>query len=75
MNNPPKGAYEVKVVGKQWLWQFHYDHGLTTINDLYLPAEQRIKLTMTSDDVIHGFHLLNLELNEMLYLDYIQPMV
>ena len=57
MNNPPKGAYEVKVVGKQWLWQFHYDHGLTTINDLYLPAEQRIKLTMTSDDVIHGFHL------------------
>jgi len=55
MTHAPKGAYEVRVVAKQWLWQFNYDHGKSTIGDLYVPANQRVKLILTSDDVLHAF--------------------
>ncbi|MBC61200.1 MAG: cytochrome c oxidase subunit II [Zetaproteobacteria bacterium] len=54
---PPKGAYEIKVVGKQWFWQFNYDNGHQSVGDIYVPAGQRIRLTMTSDDVIHSFFI------------------
>lgn len=55
MISPPDSAYEVKVIGKQWLWQFQYDNGKTTINELYVPVNQPVRLLMTSDDVIHSF--------------------
>jgi cytochrome c oxidase subunit II len=55
MYHAPKGSYEVRVIGKQWLWQFDYSHGKSTIGDLYVPANQRVKLIMTSDDVLHSF--------------------
>ena len=59
MYHSPKGAYEVRVIGKQWIWQFDYDHGKSTIGDLYVPANQRVKLIMTSDDVLHSFFVPN----------------
>ena len=55
MTHAPKDAFEIKVIGKQWLWQFNYDNGKTTIGELNVPVNQRIKLIMTSDDVIHSF--------------------
>jgi len=53
--NPPEDAYEVRVVGKSWLWEFHYNNGAVSVNELHVPANRPIKLVMTSTDVIHSF--------------------
>jgi cytochrome c oxidase subunit II len=54
MVSVPSDAYEIRVVGKQWLWQFQYDNGLSTINELYVPANRPVKLIMSSQDVLHS---------------------
>jgi cytochrome c oxidase subunit II len=56
--NVPEGAYEINVIGQQWLWQFQYANGKTS-NELYVPHGQPVKLIMTSRDVIHGFFVPN----------------
>ena len=33
----PEGAYEINVIGQQWMWQFQYANGKTTTNELYVP--------------------------------------
>jgi cytochrome c oxidase subunit 2 len=52
---PPPGALEVYVVGKQWMWYVQHSEGRAEINELHVPLGQPIKLTMTSQDVIHSF--------------------
>ena len=52
---PPSDAVEYYVVGKQWMWKFQHPQGKREINDLHVPIGQPIKLTMTSEDVIHSF--------------------
>ena len=52
---PPADAIEYFVVGKQWMWKFQHPQGKREINDLHVPVGQPIKLTMTSEDVIHSF--------------------
>jgi cytochrome c oxidase subunit II len=59
MMTPPSDAYEVHVIGKQWLWQFQYDNGQTTIGKLYVPLNKPVKLIMTSQDVLHDFFIPN----------------
>lgn len=54
---PPSDAYEVRVVGKSWLWEFHYQNGTVSINELHVPANRPVKLIMSSDDVIHSFYV------------------
>jgi cytochrome c oxidase subunit 2 len=51
----PGDAMEVVVTGKQWLWQFEYPDGSRTLNDLHVPINKPVKLTMTSEDVLHDF--------------------
>jgi cytochrome c oxidase subunit 2 len=51
----PENAYEINVVGQQWLRNFEYSNGKTTTNDLYIPRGVPVKLIMTSKDVIHSF--------------------
>jgi len=53
----PTDAMEIKVIGKQWLWQFQYDDGRTLTGEVYVPVGKPVKLTMTSDDVLHGFFI------------------
>jgi cytochrome c oxidase subunit II len=53
--SPSADATEVYVVGKQWVWQFDYPGGQTSLHTLYLPADRPVKLVMTSRDVIHSF--------------------
>jgi cytochrome c oxidase subunit II len=50
---PPKDAVEVYVVGKQWMWKFQHTTGQREINELHVPVGRKIKLIMTSEDVIH----------------------
>lgn len=60
----PSNAYEVRVIGKQWLWQFLYDNGKTTIGEMYVPAHRPVKVVMTSDDVIHSFFVPNFRVKQ-----------
>ncbi len=52
---PPKGAMEVYVVGKQWMWKFEHETGQREINQLHIPVGADIKMVMSSQDVIHSF--------------------
>jgi len=51
---PPRDAIEVFVVGKQWMWKFQHTEGLREINELHVPVGSKVKLTMTTEDVIHS---------------------
>ncbi len=51
---------EIAVQAKQWAWIFHYPGPGgqdVTSTELHLPVDHRIKLTLTSDDVLHGFYV------------------
>jgi cytochrome c oxidase subunit 2 len=52
---PPPDAYEVFVVGKQWMWKVQHPGGQREINELHLPAGRPVKVTLISEDVIHDF--------------------
>jgi cytochrome c oxidase subunit 2 len=53
----PDDAHEVFVVGKQWMWKIQHTEGRREINELHVPLGQSVKLTMTSEDVIHSFYV------------------
>ena len=54
---PPGNALEINVVGRQWMWKVQHPQGRSEINELHVPLGQPVKLTMTSEDVIHDFFL------------------
>src|SRR5688572_17379372 len=51
----PEDAMQVYVVGKQWMWKIQHETGQREINELHVPVGRRIKLTMTTEDVLHDF--------------------
>jgi len=53
--NPPADASDVYVVAKQWMWKLKHPEGRREINELHVPLGRAVKLTMTSQDVIHSF--------------------
>src|SRR5574341_2486327 len=52
---PPQNAVEIYVVGKQWMWKFQHSTGQREINELHVPVGRKVKLIMTTEDVIHDF--------------------
>ena len=54
-------AIEVRVVGYQFGWEFHYTNvpgqpdGVVTRNELWVPQDRMVKLNVTSSDVWHNF--------------------
>jgi cytochrome c oxidase subunit 2 len=55
LSSPPADAIEIFVVGKQWMWKLQHPDGHREINELHVPVGRTVKLTMTSEDVIHSF--------------------
>ncbi len=53
----PDDAYEVKVTGFKWAWNFEYENGAVSPNELHVPAGRPIKLVMISRDVLHSFYV------------------
>src|ERR1700721_1905402 len=47
---PPKGAMDIFVTGKQWMWKVEHPEGQREINELHVPLGRPVKLTMTSED-------------------------
>lgn len=64
MVHAPSDAYEIRVIGKQWLWTFQYDNGRTTVGDVFVPVNRPVKLIMTSEDVLHGFFVPNFRVKQ-----------
>ena len=55
--SPPKDAMDIAVTGKQWMWKFQHPEGRREIDVLHVPAGQNVRLTMTSEDVIHSLFI------------------
>lgn len=64
MVSAPADAYEIRVVGKQWLWQFQYDDGRSTINEVFVPTHKPVKFVMTSQDVLHSMFIPNFRVKQ-----------
>ena len=54
---PQDPAMEVYVVGKQWMWKLQHSTGQREINELHVPVGRKVKLTMTTEDVLHDFSI------------------
>ena len=55
---PPEDSdpLEVVAMGHQWWWEFRYpDEGIVTANELFIPTDRPIRITLQSQDVIHSF--------------------
>jgi cytochrome c oxidase subunit 2 len=52
----PDEAMHIYAVGKQWMWKFQHLEGQREINELHIPAGRRIKITVTSEDVLHSLY-------------------
>jgi cytochrome c oxidase subunit 2 len=53
LRTPPANAYEIRVSAKKWSWLFSYPNGYVS-DRLHVPEDTPIRLTMTSEDVIHS---------------------
>jgi cytochrome c oxidase subunit 2 len=53
----PADAMDVYVVGKQWMWKIQHPDGKREINELHVPVNQRVRVTLASEDVIHSFFI------------------
>ena len=53
----PEDAEEFLATGKQWMWKFQHPEGHREINTLHVPVGKKIRLTMTSEDVIHSLFI------------------
>lgn len=54
---PPEDSMEIYVVGKQWMWKAQHQTGQREINELHIPVGRKVKLTMTTEDVLHDFSI------------------
>jgi len=57
MARVPPQAMEIYVVGKRWMWKAQHLSGQREINELHVPVGVPVKLTLTSEDVIHSFYV------------------
>lgn len=45
----------IQVKAAQWSWEFYYPEQDTFTSELYLPKGKRVRLLVTSQDVVHSF--------------------
>jgi cytochrome c oxidase subunit II len=63
--NPPNASaadrVDITVEGHMFYWQFNYPNGARTINDLYVPVDKEVRLTVISSDVVHSWWVPQLQ--------------
>ncbi len=51
-----EGQLPVRVVGHQWWWAVEYpDSKIATANEIHLPSDRSLDVSLESNDVIHSF--------------------
>ena len=54
--NAPEGSMQITVTGHQWWWEIEYpDLGVKTSNEVHVPIDVPVEVTLISKDVIHAF--------------------
>lgn len=53
----PDDAMDIYVVGRQWMWKIQHESGRREINELHVPVDRPVRLTLASEDVIHSFYI------------------
>ena len=54
---PPNQTLEIYSTGKRWMWKFQHLDGQSEINELHVPVGQPVKVTFTSEDVLHSLFM------------------
>ena len=57
--NAPAASNPIRITveGHQYYWQFDYPNGTRSINDLHVPVDQVVLLTVKSLDVVHSWYI------------------
>jgi len=53
---PPAETLQIYSTGKRWMWRFQYINGRAEINELHIPKGRPVKVTFTSEDVLHSLY-------------------
>jgi len=56
IHRPPDETLQIYAVGKRWMWKFQHIDGQREINELHVPVGSAVKVTLTSEDVIHDLY-------------------
>ena len=54
---PPDQTLEIYSVAKRWMWKFQHIGGQSEINELHVPVGRPVKVTFTSEDVLHDLFI------------------
>jgi cytochrome c oxidase subunit 2 len=57
MAKPPSNAMQLFVVGKQWMWKVQHPEGVREINELHVPINRPVRITLASEDVLHDYYI------------------
>ncbi|MGA7934241.1 MAG: cytochrome c oxidase subunit II [Kovacikia sp.] len=62
-DNPQLATEPIEVIAKQWVWLFRYPNQVVS-RELHLPVNQSTRLSLNSEDVIHGFYVAAFRLKQ-----------
>ena len=51
----------IRVTGHLWWWEVAYPNGAVTANEIHIPTGERVRVLLTTDDVIHSFWVPQLQ--------------
>jgi cytochrome c oxidase subunit 2 len=54
LQRPPDQTIEIYSTAKRWMWKFQHLDGQNEINELHVPVGRPVKVTFTSEDVLHS---------------------
>src|SRR6186713_718346 len=53
---PPDQTLNIYATGKRWMWKFQHLDGKAEINELHVPVGRAVRVTFTSEDVLHSLY-------------------
>src|SRR5687768_15622681 len=56
IHRPPDQTIEIYATGKRWMWKFQHLDGKSELNELHVPLGRAVKVTFTSEDVLHSLY-------------------
>ncbi len=60
----PENRIEIKLESAMWTWDYTYENGVQTFNELRVPAGKAVLLRMTSRDTLHSHYIPDFRIKE-----------